>query len=85
MDAMEPATRFSDLEREEMTAVRPSRWVVIALVAAALLLLTLAAVSSERSSAPPHGDGGISQSAATKAVTRPLLSRSARHERLLLY
>ena len=52
MDAMEPGTSFSNLDTEEISTVRPSRWVTVALLTSALIMLSLAALSSERASAP---------------------------------
>jgi hypothetical protein len=85
MDAMEPATRFSDLECEEMAVARPSRWVVVALLACALVMLSLAALSSERASTPRPRNSGISQPTPTEVAMRPALARSGRRQRPLLY
>jgi hypothetical protein len=85
MDAMEPATRFSDPEYEEMSVARPSRWLVVALLACALVMLSLAALSSERASKPPNRDAGIRQPTPTGVATPPAPARSGRHERPLLY
>jgi hypothetical protein len=46
MDAMEPETKFSDLQSDEVMISRPSRWVVVVLAGSAVIMLALAAISS---------------------------------------
>jgi hypothetical protein len=76
MDAMEPGTRFSDLEADEVMISRPSRWVIALLIGLALTMLALAALSSERVSAPsPRGEGAI------KAVPVEAMAAGARATR----